>query len=291
MTAAALRTAHAEATDPAEREHVTPFLYRRPERFALANMRNDAAARPRGLDGRHGRRSRVRAQRSSTGCDADDGDTFSWREAWSASVGSADAGDDPRRGRARSGRPRAQRVLPRVPQRRRRGAAQPLAPGRSAATSTRAGSRRRIDDPGVRLRVAMSCRVSPSARSASTFAAASARSASRSRPRSGARVSAPRSSKRCSTTSRPIRRWSRSRRRCTSGTRRRCARSRASASRRRRRRRLPAVPARDRSVARPDRSRPDLRCRDASPGGRRGWSRAVRSRSRRTRPRGSITSS
>ena len=41
MTAAALRAAHAEAADAAEREHVTPFLYRRPERFALANMRND----------------------------------------------------------------------------------------------------------------------------------------------------------------------------------------------------------------------------------------------------------
>ena len=48
MTAAALRTAHAEATDPAEREHVTPFLYRRPERFALANMRNDC---PLGREG------------------------------------------------------------------------------------------------------------------------------------------------------------------------------------------------------------------------------------------------
>jgi RimJ/RimL family protein N-acetyltransferase len=36
-----LRTACAEATDPAEREHVTPFVYRRPERFRLANVRND----------------------------------------------------------------------------------------------------------------------------------------------------------------------------------------------------------------------------------------------------------
>ena len=35
MTADALRAADAEAIDPAEREHVTPFLYRRPERFAL----------------------------------------------------------------------------------------------------------------------------------------------------------------------------------------------------------------------------------------------------------------
>lgn len=33
----ALRVAAAEAVDVVEREHVTPFLYRRPERFALAN--------------------------------------------------------------------------------------------------------------------------------------------------------------------------------------------------------------------------------------------------------------
>lgn len=33
---AALRAAAAEARDPYDREHVTPFLYRRPERFALA---------------------------------------------------------------------------------------------------------------------------------------------------------------------------------------------------------------------------------------------------------------
>jgi RimJ/RimL family protein N-acetyltransferase len=43
MTADALRTAHAEADDPAEREHVTPFLYRRPERFRLANLRSGLA--------------------------------------------------------------------------------------------------------------------------------------------------------------------------------------------------------------------------------------------------------
>ena len=35
MTAAALRTALFEATDPYEREHVTPFLYRNPKRFRL----------------------------------------------------------------------------------------------------------------------------------------------------------------------------------------------------------------------------------------------------------------
>jgi len=36
LTAGSLRTAAAEAVDPAEREHVTPFVYRRPERFRLA---------------------------------------------------------------------------------------------------------------------------------------------------------------------------------------------------------------------------------------------------------------
>lgn len=35
---AALRAAHAEALDPVEREHVTPFFYRHPERFRLANL-------------------------------------------------------------------------------------------------------------------------------------------------------------------------------------------------------------------------------------------------------------
>ena len=36
LTADALRAAAAEAVDPVEREHVTPFVYRRPERFRLA---------------------------------------------------------------------------------------------------------------------------------------------------------------------------------------------------------------------------------------------------------------
>jgi spore coat polysaccharide biosynthesis protein SpsF len=37
-TMAALLAAAAEARDPAEREHVTPFLYRRPERFRIAQI-------------------------------------------------------------------------------------------------------------------------------------------------------------------------------------------------------------------------------------------------------------
>lgn len=35
---AALETAHAEAEDPTEREHVTPFIVRRPERFRCAPL-------------------------------------------------------------------------------------------------------------------------------------------------------------------------------------------------------------------------------------------------------------
>jgi spore coat polysaccharide biosynthesis protein SpsF len=36
MRSGCLRRAEAEATDPYEREHVTPFLYRHPERFPTA---------------------------------------------------------------------------------------------------------------------------------------------------------------------------------------------------------------------------------------------------------------
>ena len=38
MRPQALLTAEAEAADPYEREHVTPFIYRRPERFRLAGI-------------------------------------------------------------------------------------------------------------------------------------------------------------------------------------------------------------------------------------------------------------
>jgi spore coat polysaccharide biosynthesis protein SpsF len=89
MTAPALRTAHAEATDPAEREHVTPFFYRRPERFALANMRNDA---PLGREGWTVDTADDLAFVRSVVARMDD-DTFSWRDAW-AEVGTRTA-DDP----------------------------------------------------------------------------------------------------------------------------------------------------------------------------------------------------
>jgi spore coat polysaccharide biosynthesis protein SpsF len=35
----ALNDAHMESIDPVEREHVTPFIYRRPERYALASVK------------------------------------------------------------------------------------------------------------------------------------------------------------------------------------------------------------------------------------------------------------
>lgn len=41
VTAAAVRAAIAEAADPIEREHVTPFVYRHPERFSLHAVTND----------------------------------------------------------------------------------------------------------------------------------------------------------------------------------------------------------------------------------------------------------
>ena len=44
LDSAVLRTAVQEATDRTEREHVTPFVYRRPERFRLATFRTDLLA-------------------------------------------------------------------------------------------------------------------------------------------------------------------------------------------------------------------------------------------------------
>jgi spore coat polysaccharide biosynthesis protein SpsF (cytidylyltransferase family) len=41
FTAAALNIAWREAADPFEREHVTPFIWRRPDRFRLANVAAD----------------------------------------------------------------------------------------------------------------------------------------------------------------------------------------------------------------------------------------------------------
>jgi spore coat polysaccharide biosynthesis protein SpsF len=38
FSATALAQAHAEAKQPAEREHVTPFLYAHPERYRLRNV-------------------------------------------------------------------------------------------------------------------------------------------------------------------------------------------------------------------------------------------------------------
>ena len=36
---------------PVEREHVTPFIYRRPARFRLAALRQDRLLSPRAVDG------------------------------------------------------------------------------------------------------------------------------------------------------------------------------------------------------------------------------------------------
>jgi spore coat polysaccharide biosynthesis protein SpsF len=42
FTFAALKCAYENATTPAEREHVTPYLYRHPERFNLQNYSGDS---------------------------------------------------------------------------------------------------------------------------------------------------------------------------------------------------------------------------------------------------------
>lgn len=43
IKASVLRQAAAEAADPYEREHVTPFIYRRPERFKITGLEQHAA--------------------------------------------------------------------------------------------------------------------------------------------------------------------------------------------------------------------------------------------------------
>ncbi len=44
LSSSALRVADSEASDPVEREHVTPFVYRRPERFRLMALRIESPA-------------------------------------------------------------------------------------------------------------------------------------------------------------------------------------------------------------------------------------------------------
>lgn len=44
FTRAALERAHEEARDPYEREHVTPFIWRRPERFRIRQLHSDTDA-------------------------------------------------------------------------------------------------------------------------------------------------------------------------------------------------------------------------------------------------------
>jgi len=148
MSATALRTAHAEATEASEREHVTPFLYRRPERFRLANMRNDLAL------GREGwtvdtAEDLEFVRRLVALMPTDD---FTWREAWA--MISNRSTDDP-----------ADVVL--VPAGREHSAfflacrndTDAVRHSRSHRMIGREEHERwfaaKVDDPGVRLRVAM----------------------------------------------------------------------------------------------------------------------------------------
>lgn len=78
VRAEVLRTADRSATDPAEREHVTPFVYRRPERFTLANLRNDLLlGEERWTVDTREDLDFVREVVARMGRDR-----FSWREAW-----------------------------------------------------------------------------------------------------------------------------------------------------------------------------------------------------------------
>jgi spore coat polysaccharide biosynthesis protein SpsF len=152
MTADALRTAHAEAVDPAEREHVTPFLYRRPERFALANMRNDLPLGREGWtvdtpDDLAFVRKIVAAMHERSGDDA-----FSWRQAW-REVGPREVGDPDAVMLVPAGREHSAFFLA------CRNDTDAVQHSRSGRPIGRAEHARwfaaKIDDPGVRLRVAI----------------------------------------------------------------------------------------------------------------------------------------
>jgi len=154
MTADALRTAHAEAIDPAEREHVTPFLYRRPERFALANMRNDTTLGREGWtvdspdDLAFVRKIVATMHDASGGSDA-----FSWREAW-REVGPRDVADPDAVVLVPAGREHSAFFLA------CRNDTDAVHHSRSGRPIGRAEHAHwfaaKIDDPGVRLRVAVS---------------------------------------------------------------------------------------------------------------------------------------
>lgn len=78
IDAAALRTAGDEARLPLEREHVTPYLYRHPERFRLANLRSgDDLGRERWTVDTPEDLDTVRAIVAAVGGDG----RFGWREA------------------------------------------------------------------------------------------------------------------------------------------------------------------------------------------------------------------
>lgn len=80
-----LDLAASEATDPAEREHVTPFIWRRPERFRLAGVVDDTD--PTGAQGRAHYRWTVDTPEDLAliermlGALAPLGPGFSWRQA------------------------------------------------------------------------------------------------------------------------------------------------------------------------------------------------------------------
>jgi spore coat polysaccharide biosynthesis protein SpsF len=148
MTAAALRTADAEAGDRAEREHVTPFLYRRPERFALANMRNDMPlGRERWTVDTPDDLAFVREI-----VDSMPDDSFTWREALTA-VGARASSDADAVVLVPAGREHSAFFLA------CRNDTDAVRHSRSRRPIARQEHARwfaaRIDDPGVRLRVAI----------------------------------------------------------------------------------------------------------------------------------------